>query len=53
MEVERGAGIVTAWSQIDGSLYVGGDSYQIALWNAHTELSEQVSHFSHFSLTLE
>jgi len=42
MEVERGAGIVTAWSQIDGSLYVGGDSYQIALWNAHTELSEQM-----------
>jgi regulatory associated protein of mTOR len=42
VESDRGAGIVTAWSQNDGNLLVGGDSHKIILWNAHTELAERV-----------
>jgi regulatory associated protein of mTOR len=42
VETERGAGVVTAWSQNDGSLLVGGDSHRMILWNAHTELAERV-----------
>jgi regulatory associated protein of mTOR len=42
VETERGAGVITAWSQNDGSLLVGGDSHRMILWNAHTELAERV-----------
>jgi regulator-associated protein of mTOR len=42
-EVERGSGVVTAWSQHDGALLVGGDSQRMMLWNAHTEHVERVS----------
>ena len=43
VETDRGAGVVTDWSQNDGNLLVGGDSRKLFIWNAHTELAERVS----------
>ncbi|KAI0931160.1 hypothetical protein AcV5_005293 [Taiwanofungus camphoratus] len=37
IQVHRGSGVVTDWKQSGGSLFVGGDSRIIRIWDAHTE----------------
>ena len=46
LDVSRGAGLVTAWSQHDGTLLAGGDARSILPWNAHQEKRERVTFFS-------
>ena len=38
----RVSGIVMSWSQPSMKLYTGGDSRHIQVWDAHSEMREQV-----------
>jgi len=39
----RSAGIVMSWDQSSMKLYTGGDSRHIQVWNAASEMKEQVN----------
>jgi len=41
LDCKRGAGLVTGWSQYEGTLLVGGDSRKIMPWNVHHERPER------------
>lgn len=45
------SGIITAWDQVAGHLYIAGDLDYVRVWDAHRELSQMVRSFSTRSLS--